>query len=320
MPDRRIVDDLSIEELEQVLRIKKREARLKRLQHFAETGRRRQDLAPDDDPGLLEPPPAFQSSSHYGISHHSFLSEDEEDGQAAQARQRTLRDRLLLGIEIAAGLGLAVLVVFAALTIRDINQASAAEQAAELSSMPTLAPTPLITAVVLPGGHTPPTDPGGARPNYAEVPVHLQPLVEQQFAGPVTLPTASPSGAIRIRIPSINVDAPIVQGDNWEQLKKGVGQHIGSANPGNTGNVVLSAHNDIFGEIFRHLDQLEPEDEIILQTQSREYVYQVSFTRIVEPTEVSVLEQTEEPIATLISCYPYLDNSQRIVVVAELIR
>ena len=36
----------------------------------------------------------------------------------------------------------------------------------------------------------------------------------------IPIPTAAPDQAIRIQIPAINIDAPIVQGDGWEQLKK----------------------------------------------------------------------------------------------------
>jgi sortase A len=47
-------------------------------------------------------------------------------------------------------------------------------------------------------------------------------------------------------------------------------------------------------------------------------VYKVNQTRVVEPTSVEVLENTREPIVTLISCYPYLVDNQRIVVTAHL--
>jgi sortase A len=112
--------------------------------------------------------------------------------------------------------------------------------------------------------------------------------------------------------------APVVQGDGWEQLKKGVAQHIGSSDPGVSGNLVLSAHNDIFGELFRDLDRLQPGDEIVVSTATREYVYRVTGLRIVEPTEVSVMEPTSNATITLISCYPYLIDTQRIVVFAVL--
>jgi sortase A len=114
------------------------------------------------------------------------------------------------------------------------------------------------------------------------------------------------------------VDAPIVQGDGWEQLKKGVGQHVGTADPGKRGNVVLSAHNDIFGEIFRHLDQLEPGDEVVVYTNQRAYTYIVNGSDVVEPTAVEVMAATSNPTLTLISCYPYLVDNKRIVVTARL--
>ena len=109
-----------------------------------------------------------------------------------------------------------------------------------------------------------------------------------------------------------------MQGDGWEQLKKGVGQHIGTANPGDQGNLVLSAHNDIFGEIFRHLDQLEPGDEVVVYTSQGAYVYTVTRTKVVEPTDVSVMDPTTDPSITLVSCYPYLIDDQRIVVQGRL--
>jgi sortase A len=306
MRDRRSVEDLSIEELEQILRLKKREQRQERLERYERQGRRRSDVPlPGDEPAPdPETPP--------GIAHTSLFSNGTDD------KQRKNRDRLLVGIEVAAAIGLVAILVFAAMTLRDLNRQSAEAQAEQIAALPSPSPTPLISAVVLPGGHTPPTSAQGAAPNYDEVPSHLRPLVEQQYAGPVIVPTPSPSSAIRIRIPAINVDAPIVQGDGWEQLQKGVGQHIGSAPPGSSGNVVLAAHNDIYGEIFRRLDQLQEGDEIILHTQTQQYTYRVAYWQITSPTEVDVMDPTQEPIVTLISCYPYLVNSDRIVVVGEL--
>jgi sortase A len=135
----------------------------------------------------------------------------------------------------------------------------------------------------------------------------------------VVIPTTGPEQARSIFIPALwELPAPVVQGDGWEQLKKGVAQHIGSSDPGRAGNLVLSAHNDIFGELFRDLDRLQPGDEIVVSTATREYVYRVTGLRIVQPTDVSVMEPTSNATITLISCYPYLIDTQRIVVFAEL--
>jgi sortase A len=305
MPDRRSVDDLTIEELEHILRIRKREARMQRLERFASAGRRRADLpspedAPDQPRGLALP-------------HTSFLSEK------LRWQERSLRDKLLLAIEVTAALGLVGVLIVAATTLEDLNRQSAQAQAGDLAGQPTASPTPLITVAVLPSGHTPPTSPGGAQPNYDEVPGYLRPVVEQQFNGPIMLPTPGPSLARRMTIQAINIDAPVVQGDGWEQLKQGIAQHIGTANPGQPGNMVVSAHDDIFGEIFRHLDQLKQGDEIVLQTLTDQFTYQVLYTRIVAPDAISVMDSTSEPTLTMISCYPYLVDNQRIVVVARLI-
>jgi sortase A len=134
----------------------------------------------------------------------------------------------------------------------------------------------------------------------------------------IPVPTPGPEQAIRLQIPAISVDAPIVQGDGWEQLKKGVGQHIPSSDPGKDGNLVLSAHNDIFGEIFRDLDQLKNGDEVTVYTNQRAYTYVVMESQVVEPTQVEVMAPTKDPTVTLISCYPYLVDDQRIVISARL--
>jgi len=110
----------------------------------------------------------------------------------------------------------------------------------------------------------------------------------------------------------------VVQGDGLEQLKKGVAQHLGTPDPGQPGNIVLSAHNDIFGQIFRRLDELAPGDEVQLHTASQVFVYVITGAKVVEPTEVSVMAPTAHPSLTLISCYPYLVDDQRIVVFADL--
>lgn len=179
-----------------------------------------------------------------------------------------------------------------------------------------MTPTAIIQAVVLPSGHTPPNSPEGVKFNEEEIPEHLRPMLQTLSNLPV--PTPSPQQAVRIQIPAIGVDAPVVQGDGWDQLKKGVGQLIGTPNPGQSGNLVLSAHNDVFGQIFRYLDQLENGDEVILYTNQRAYVYKVSQAQIVEPTQVEVLASTQEPVVTLISCYPYMVDNQRIVITAVL--
>lgn len=292
MTRRRSIHDLSEEDLRRLLVEKRRSERQIRLERYKRSGR----LLPLDSSG---------DSTEATTTPRSALQ------AGAQRPQKTWLDHFLLAIEIAAVLGLAFILVNGFKLLRNLNN-----EVATSLNQPTMTPTAIIQAVVLPSGHTPPNSPEGVRFNEEEIPEHLRPMLQTLTNIPV--PTPGPQQAVRIQIPAIEVDAPVVQGDGWEQLKKGVGQLIGTPNPGQSGNLVLSAHNDIFGQIFRYLDRLENGDEIIVYTNQRAYVYKVNQTRIVEPTQVEVLASTQEPVVTLISCYPYLVDNQRIVVTAIL--
>lgn len=300
---RREQKDFSIPELEAMLARKKLEARKARVDDFKRTGR-------------ILPGVTALDSAQREIAHRVKI----EDGPSSQTVSTKVEaspasrriNRLLLAVEVIGVIGLLYVLLSGAGALQILNREVAQALAVEA------VPTPLITAVVLPSGHTPPTSPGGARPNDSEIPEHLRPLVQSMPV--VNVPAPGPAHARSIFIPRLwNDAAPVVQGTGWEQLKKGVGQFVGSANPGEEGNLVLSAHNDIFGELFRDLDQLKPGDEILIQTSTQDYTYFVTGTRIVEPTEVSVLEPTAKPTITLISCYPYLIDNQRIVVFGELV-
>ncbi len=315
MPDRRPVDELSIEELEEILVIRKREAREARLKRLRAEGR----VLDVPDAASASPDqssvPQGEAAALARRSKFSEIYEDEEVKRRFGPSPQTVRrwrDRFLLLVEIGAVVGLILIFIAVQQTRIETNDTARAAQPPQ----PTPAPTPLISVVVLPSGHRPPTAPGGAAPNFDEIPAHLRAYV--QSITPQPIPTAGPGQPTRIQIPAINVDAQIVPGDSWDQLKKGVGQHIGSANPGERGNLVLSAHNDVFGEIFRHLDQLQPGDEIVVYSGSQRYRYTVSERRLVAPTQVDVMLPTNEPTLTLVSCYPYLIDNQRIVVFGQL--
>ncbi|HJS19016.1 MAG TPA: class D sortase [Anaerolineales bacterium] len=296
MPRRKAPEDMSVEELRRLLIEKRRGARRERLEHFKRTGRV-VDVEPD---ALEESVPVVET-----------LEGDSDQTQVPGSKRRRVFDRLLLVVEVLAVVGLVGVLISGLGILQDLN-----EEVASALIQETLTPTPLVMAVVLPSGHTPPDAQGNTRPNTEEIPSHLQPMV--QSLANIPIPTAAPDQAIRIQIPAIEIDAPVVQGDGWEQLKKGVGQNVGSANPGQNGNVILSAHNDVYGELFRYLDKLQPGDQVVLYTQQRQYTYVVDRTALVEPTAVEVMASTGSPTVTLISCYPYLVDDQRIVVFARL--
>ncbi|GAB4527842.1 MAG: hypothetical protein Kow0063_03500 [Anaerolineae bacterium] len=321
MADRRTVDQLSIEELEQILLIKRREARQGRLRQLAAEGRLA-DQSPLLADELLSPHAQPASPATGGRFHSPNLrplsdSTPDRTGQVAPppGKKRRIRDNLLLGLEVLAFLGLIGVLLSSYDTLRTLNtEVAIAHEAQAAQTGPAVAtPTPLVNFDRLPGGHSPPNSPAGAVP---DVPAHLQQWV--QPAPPQPIPTPSAAYPSRIVIPSIGVDAPIVNGVTWEDLKKGVGHLPGSANPGERGNMYLAAHNDIFGEIFRHLDKLELGDEFFVYSGDQAHRYVVTSKRIIDPTDVSVMYPTTEPIATLQTCYPYLVDTHRLVVVGEL--
>jgi sortase A len=300
MPRRKMPEELSVEELRRLLVEKRRGARKERLEHFRRTGRV-VSVTPDL-PELGRPSTPIVDTAE--------TTEASPLSVPANPR-RKLMDRILLGVEVLAVIGLLGVLLNGLGLLRTLNP----EVVAALNPE-TATPTPLVMAVILPSGHVPPDAQGNTQPNEAEIPAHLLPMVQSLANIPV--PTAAPDQAVRIQIPSINVDAPIARGDGWEQLKKGVGQYVGSPDPGQDGNVVLSAHNDVYGELFRYLDRLVPGDQVVIYTQQRQYVYIVDRTVLVEPTAVEVMASSGSPTVTLISCYPYLVDTQRIVVFARL--
>lgn len=316
MPDKRSVDDLSVEELERILAVKKRTERAKRMRRMAARGR----VMPVDplkgDATQEGAPPLPASGDWRGSAYRSIDVEDEENQEPRPRRGlawRWLANKVLLLVEIGVVLALVYVIAEFFILRAQINQDALATQ---VPATPTA--RPLIDVVVLPSGHRPPDMAGNTAPldPLEEIPAHLRDRVQPLTPWPISTP--GPGQPTRLVIRAIHIDTVVVPGDTWEQLKKGVGHHPGTANPGQRGNMVLSAHNDIYGEIFRHLDQLKPGDEIVVYSEAQAFRYVVSQTRIVEPTEVSVMYPTNEASVTLISCYPYLVDNKRIVVSAQL--
>ena len=296
-------EDLNAAELEQLLYARRHAEREQRLRRAKAEGR------------IVDP--------HGQLNGDSAPDEALIEASLAVAPRRPfwrwLADRGLLLVEIAAGVALVAIIGSLWATNRQLNSELAEVQAAQSQALalPTPTATPAIGVVLLPGGHRPPVDGQAPEPGEAGgIPEHLLPIVNAYVPPPI--PTPGPETARRLEIPALNGDYPIVQGDDWEQLKKGIGQYIGSGQPGKAGNVVLSGHNDIYGEPFRYLDRLKPGDPIVVSTERQAYTYIVDDVRVVEPTDVWVMGPTDHAQITLISCYPYRVNTRRIVVFASL--
>ena len=142
----------------------------------------------------------------------------------------------------------------------------------------------------------------------------------------------------RIVIPAIGVDTAVVElgivwdGDKrvWQRAKQSVGHHLGTANPGELGNVVLSGHinSPVRGEgrVFKRLPEIPlrvqngEEVEVFIYTEDKTYIYRVVQNDVVTPNEIRVFAPTEKPSLTLITCVPDLVFSHRLIVTGLLIK
>jgi sortase A len=135
--------------------------------------------------------------------------------------------------------------------------------------------------------------------------------------GTVTLPPEGDPVA-HIRIPKIGVDKIVVEGVGVPDLKKGPGHYPESPLPGQKGNAAIAGHRTTYGAPFNRIDELQPGDEIFVDTVQGSFRYLMVEQQIVSPTAVEVLADKGDNRLTLTACHPKYSARQRIVVVAEL--
>jgi sortase A len=89
---------------------------------------------------------------------------------------------------------------------------------------------------------------------------------------------------------------------------------------------VLNGHHNIKGQVFRYLVDLEPGDPVYIYAQDQEYTFAVTEKHILkekgEPLDVrrenaKWIEPTDDERLTMITCWPYTNNTHRLVVVAK---
>ena len=193
-------------------------------------------------------------------------------------------------------------------------------------------PTPLPAAAV------PAAEPAALLP---ETPIEPEDTLPDYFVS-VENAAKRPVGQgepVRIVIPQIELDAPvtaiglekIILGEDfyyqWQVPNDFLaGWHNNSARLGEIGNTVLNGHHNIHGEVFRDLIDLNVGDEIILYDNEAAYNYQVTIKELLPERGESLstrlanaqwIAPTDDERITLITCWPYTDNSHRLVIVAE---
>jgi sortase A len=115
--------------------------------------------------------------------------------------------------------------------------------------------------------------------------------------------TIADGGVIgEIQIPRLGLRAIVAQGHSAAVLQRAVGHLALTALPGEPGNVVLAGHRDTF---FRPLKRARAGDAITLQTRAGDFEYLVEWTAVVPPTDLEVIQPTNERSLTLITCFPF---------------
>lgn len=143
-------------------------------------------------------------------------------------------------------------------------------------------------------------------------------------------PKKYPLDESKIIIPKISTDAPIIWDINFDQihsnLDNGVVQYKESAKPGQYGNVFLVGHSSDYvwskgkyKTVFSLLPKLIKDDQIFIHYQGDEYIYEVTETKIVAPTDTSILDPSTDARLTLMTCWPIGTSQKRYVVIAKLI-
>jgi sortase A len=128
----------------------------------------------------------------------------------------------------------------------------------------------------------------------------------------------------RIIIPKIGVNAPIVESNNSEYgLSLGAWHVPESSTPDRGGNTVITGHRFKYlppsNLTFYLFHKLEIGDIASVIWDEEEYYYEIKQIKIIEPTEVSILDATVNPTLTMFTCHPIYSTDKRLVVVAELI-
>lgn len=112
----------------------------------------------------------------------------------------------------------------------------------------------------------------------------------------------------------------------WDSPEENVGWVIASALPDETGNILLYGHNNMYKEVFKNLGDLSRGDKIYLRTKNRQWEYKVERVALLQVVGVSeerandyrkYIQPSQDARVTLISCYPPVSNTHRVVVIAK---
>ena len=135
-------------------------------------------------------------------------------------------------------------------------------------------------------------------------------------------PIANGTAIARLKIASIGLDKTIVEGVGVSDLKKGPGHFAETPMPGQLGNAAIAGHRTTYGHPFLDLDQVKVGDLIEVSTVAGTFVYSVTGTTVVSPSQYELVIPTIDPnvaTLTLATCTPAYTAKQRLIVKATLV-
>jgi len=124
----------------------------------------------------------------------------------------------------------------------------------------------------------------------------------------------------RIGIPAIDASFVLVDGSDAVSLRKGPGIYDETPFPGAPGTVAIAGHRTTYAAPLRDIDDMRPGDAVTVEMPYGRFSYEVQQTRIVEPSEVSVIRRVSYDRLVLSACHPLYSAAKRIVVFARLVQ
>jgi len=121
----------------------------------------------------------------------------------------------------------------------------------------------------------------------------------------------------RISIPAIGVSDYVVEGTDTASLRKGPGHYPEAPLPGDPGTAAIAGHRTTYGAPFRDIVQLERGDRIVLDMADGRFLYRVTRTKIVDDSDLSVLDSVGYKQLILSACHPLYSAAQRVIVFAR---
>jgi sortase A len=138
------------------------------------------------------------------------------------------------------------------------------------------------------------------------------------LAGALQRHAKAGSAVGRIRIPAIGASFVMVKGTGTSELENGPGIYPETSFPGVPGTTAIAGHRTTYLAPFRHIDALHKGESILLEMPYARLLYRVIGSRVVLPTDVSVLDPVGYSRLILSACTPLFSASHRLIVFARL--